>query len=263
MGIQIQQGSVNTASLGPPGLTIGIIPPIPQVLNGDPTSIGGLVGTASYGPVNTAVAGTLAALQAAFGPQINRMGDLVTAAAATNQQGVNSFIGVRVTDGTDTAATAKFGISGAAYAALFAARETGSAGNIFTIVFQKSAYPAAYKAVLTSGIGAPEVFDNITTASPGAFWTALVNAVNNGTGLTRGRSAFFVASLGTNTTATIPALVNGVSAALTLTGGTDGVTFGTGTLMNAQIGVNGAAGSRTGMYVLTGSGASAATLVDA
>ena len=48
----IQQGSVNTTSLIVPDLYVQIVPPQNLVLNGVPTNVLGVVGTASWGPVN-------------------------------------------------------------------------------------------------------------------------------------------------------------------------------------------------------------------
>ena len=47
-----QQGSVNTTSLIVPDLYVQIVAPQNLVLNGVPTDIVGVIGTASWGPVN-------------------------------------------------------------------------------------------------------------------------------------------------------------------------------------------------------------------
>lgn len=256
MGIVVQQGSVNTAALVDPGLYIGIIPPQPTLLNGVPTNIAGFVGNASYGPVNTPMPWQdYASFSQTFGPLLNRTGDLGTHVSIAVQQGCANGYAVRVTDGTDVAATGKFGISSMIYAVLLTAKYTGSAGNGFTATIKASQYPGAMQLVLTSGLGTPEVFDNLPVATPGGFWAAIVNAVNNGTSTTRPKSSYFLATIGTNTTATVPT----AGTVLTLTGGTDGVTSLTNSV---YIGTDGVAGVRTGMYALRGTGCSAAALCD-
>jgi len=47
----VQQGAINTTSLIVPGLYVQIVPPQNLVLNGVPTNIIGIVGTATWGPV--------------------------------------------------------------------------------------------------------------------------------------------------------------------------------------------------------------------
>jgi hypothetical protein len=256
MGINVQQGAVNTLALTVAGLYIGIIPPAPTSLNGTPANIAGFVGNASYGPVNTPIPWSdYGSFQAAFGSLVNRFGDLGTAVSIAVQQGANQGYAVRVTDGTDTAATGKFGISGSNYAVMLTARYSGSAGNAFTATVGASQYPSALKVTLTTGLGAPEVFDGITTSSTLAFWTALAAAVNSGNSGLRPRSNYFLAATGSNTIATIPA----PGTTLTLSGGTDGVSALTS---GSYVGTDGVAGTRTGMYALRGTGVSVAALVD-
>jgi hypothetical protein len=147
------------------------------------------------------------------------------------------------------------GISGSNFAVLLTARYSGSAGNAFQLAVLASQYPNAVKVQLTSGLAQPEIFDNITNATSAAFWAALVSAINSGNSATRPRSAYFVATAGTNTSATIPA----TSTTFTLSGGADGVTSISST---DYVGVDGTAGTRKGMYALRGTGAATATLVD-
>ena len=47
----VQQGSINTTALVVPDLYVQIVPPQNLVLNGVPTNVVGVVGTASWGPV--------------------------------------------------------------------------------------------------------------------------------------------------------------------------------------------------------------------
>lgn len=99
-------GAINPTSLIVPGLYVQIVPPQLVLLNGVPTNMVGLVGSASWGPVNSPTPfGTMAQYAAQFGPVIARTFDMGTAAALAVLQGAQNFVGVRVTDGTDVAAT--------------------------------------------------------------------------------------------------------------------------------------------------------------
>src|ERR1700742_1385068 len=102
-----RDGTVNLAGLVNPGAYIDIIAPIPQIAS-VPTNIEGLVGVGSWGPVGAQkFFSTPADCSGIYGdPQIRNF-DLPTHVAAASQVGsAIAFCGVRVTDGTDTAATA-------------------------------------------------------------------------------------------------------------------------------------------------------------
>lgn len=103
----VQQGALNTTALVVPDLYVQIVPPQNLVLNGVPTNRIGVVGSASWGPVNQpTVIGTMANYARTFGPVMNRVFDMGTQVATAVQQGASDFRCVRVTDGTDTAAVA-------------------------------------------------------------------------------------------------------------------------------------------------------------
>ena len=102
----VQQGSINTTALIVPDLYVQIVPPQVTLLNGVPTNVLGVVGTATWGPVNSpTLIGNMAMYAQTFGAIQNRTYDMGTAVAVAVQQGANNFRCVRVTDGTDTAAT--------------------------------------------------------------------------------------------------------------------------------------------------------------
>src|ERR1700761_181619 len=129
----IQQGSVNTTALVVPDLYVQIVPPQNLVLNGVPTDIVGVVGTASWGPVDQPViVGSMADYASSFGPIIARTGDMATQVATAVQQGAQNFRCVRVTDGTDAAAVIPFGGMGTQTAISFVASSTGSFANQFS-----------------------------------------------------------------------------------------------------------------------------------
>lgn len=271
MGINVNQGPVNTLALTVPGLYIGVVPPQPTTLNPTPANTIGLIGNASYGPVNTPIPVTdYASFVQNFGNLNNRFGDLGTAVAIAIQQGANNIYCVRVVDNNTTAhtetpsaaaATAYYGYSSPNYALLLTAKYTGTAGNNFTATIGASQYPNALKVTLATGLAAPEVFDGITNASAVAFWTALANAINNGTNVTRPRSNYFLASLGTLTSTAIPAVGNVVTLG-TGSGATPGADGITNLSAFDYLGQDGVAGTRTGMYALRGTGCAAAGIMD-
>jgi hypothetical protein len=102
-----QSGQLNTTALAVPDLYIQIVPPSVRLLNGVPTNVAGVVGTATWGPVNSPVPfSTYDDYVRRFGPLQARKYDMGTIVAAAVLQGnAVQFRGVRVTDGTDAAAS--------------------------------------------------------------------------------------------------------------------------------------------------------------
>src|SRR5580704_16499087 len=94
-------GALNTAALVTPGVYVKKIPPQTRYINGVPTNILGLVGVGSWGPVNSAVL----AQGDTFGVVTFRKYDLATALSISSQVGANDVMAVRVSDGTDIAAS--------------------------------------------------------------------------------------------------------------------------------------------------------------
>src|SRR5580693_6046803 len=94
-------GALNTAALVTPGVYVQKVPPQTVFINGVPTDILGMVGVGSWGPVNSAILAGLAT----FGPVTVRKYDLASAISISAQVGANNIRAVRVTDGTDAAAT--------------------------------------------------------------------------------------------------------------------------------------------------------------
>lgn len=250
----VQQGAVNTTALIVPDLYVQIVPPQNLVLNGVPTNVVGVVGTASWGPVNTpVVAGTMADYARNFGPVLARKYDMGTQVATAVQQGASGFRCVRVTDGTDTAASYAVFYANGAYPVLLSARYSGSLGNQIGVAIGAGAQAGTWRLTLSLPGQMPEVFDNLAASTPAAFWTGLVNAVNQGTGPLRGPSQLCVASLGAGTATTPAALTNQY-----LMNGTDGAAG-----IWAQSLVGSDALPRKGMYALRGQGCSLAVLADA
>lgn len=242
----VQYGQVNTTALIVPDLIVQIIAPQVAQLNGVPTNVAGFVGTATWGPVNSpTIIGSMADYARNFGAIQNRTYDMGTAVAAAVLQGANNFRCVRVTDGTDTAATVVVQTS----CITFTAKYTGTLGNSVTVQVAPGSAASSYKAIVALPGQTPEVFDNIT-GSGNALWVNMAAAINSGQVGARGPSNIIIATAGAGTTA--PA-----TATYSLTGGTDGATTITGTTL---VGVDTI--PRKGMYALRGTGASVAALVD-
>lgn len=243
----VQQGSINTAALVIPDVYVQIMQP-PIVINGLPTNVLGVVGTASWGPVNSPViVGDLRAAVLNFGSPNARKYDLVTGIWAAALQGANNFRAVRVTDGTDVAAS----IAVLTNCITFTAKYTGTLGNQLQVSTAPGSKANTQKVTVALPGYVPEVFDNLGAGLSGnALWVAIASAINNGTDPTRGKSDLVVASAGAGVTA--PA-----TASYTLTGGTDGATTITGSVLIGQDTV-----PRKGMYCLRNTGASVAFLAD-
>ena len=241
-----QLGQLNTTSLIVPGTYVQIVPPAVTNINGVPTNVLGVVGTATWGPVNSpTIIGGMAAYAAQFGAIQNRKYDMGTAVAAAVLQGAANFRCVRVTDGTDVAAS----VVVQSTCITFTSKYTGTLGNTATVTIAAGTAASSSKVTVAMPGYVPEVFDNIT-GSGNALWVAIAAAINNGTSGLRGPSQLITAAAGAGTTA--PTLTS-----YTLTGGTDGTTTITSSVL---IGVDTV--PRKGMYALRATGTSVAMLAD-
>lgn len=250
-----QLGQLNASALSVPGLYVQIIPPKNRYINGVPSNILGLVGVGSWGPLNSPiVAGDLPQTIAAVGLPTNRARDLATAVAVAVVNNANNFRLVRVSDGTDVAATAalKDTAGTPATGATLTGYYTGTLGNSITAQITAGNAANTYNLTIqnTAVNGLPEIFTNIA-GSGATFWTNLVAAVNNGQGLLRGPSQLVTATIGAGIAAP------NTSTTYTLSGGTDGTSSVSDTTL---VGTDGL--TRTGMYALRSSGAQVGTLVD-
>ncbi len=250
----VQQGTINTTAIVVPDLYVQIVPPQNLVLNGVPTNVLGVVGSASWGPVNQpAIVATMSDYAGTFGPIMVRKYDMGTQVATAVQQGASNFRCVRVTDGTDTAATYAVFYADGAYPLALTARYTGTLGNQIGIVLSAGSQAGTWRLTLAVPGLTPETFDNVAAPTPAAFWTNLANAINLGNSTLRGPSQLVVASLGT-ATATAPTTLSNQS----LFGGTDGADgVSAATLVGQSV------LPLTGMYTLSGQGCSIALLADA
>lgn len=100
-------GQQNLATLTVPGVYGDIILPTPFLV-GTPTNIEGLVGVGSWGPLNSIIPGSKPNdVALAIGPPVIRPYDIASYVAASSMVGGSiGYFMVRVSDGTDTAATA-------------------------------------------------------------------------------------------------------------------------------------------------------------
>jgi len=244
-------GQLNTAALTAPDLYVQIVPPQTLFINGVPTDILGMVGVGSWGPVNSAILAGLAT----FGNVTVRKYDLASAISISAMVGANNIRAVRVTDGTDTAATGNLvdtagsPVTGAILTAFY----TGIVGNTLSAAITAGTQTGTYKLTISRPTYVSEVFDNIP-GSGATFWNNLVSAVNTGQTGFRGPSQLCVATRGSSTA------TPNTSATVALAGGTDGASGVTDTTLVGADGVT--ASARTGMYALRSSGAQVLNMID-
>lgn len=243
-------GALNLAALIVPDLAVVVLPPDLAEINGVATNVLGVVGSASWGQKNSPVAfSDLAGGSREFGNLNARKYDLMTQVAAARVNGAADFRGIRVTDGTDAAASAVIGANGLTCTSIY----TGSKANGDQVRIDAGSQANSYKVTILRADRTPEVFDNVAAGlAANAIWVAIAAAINNGVSGLRGKSELIVATAG----ASVTAPVAGVT--VSLSGGTDGAT---GVTASHLIGVD-TSGARTGMYALRNSGASIALLAD-
>lgn len=248
---QYTQGGSNPAAQAVPDLLVNVQPPPAAALPGAPSNLIGIVGSASWGPVNSpAVFSDPAGAVATFGTMNNRKHDLVTAATAAMLQGANAFVGVRQTDGTDVAAS----VVVQSTCITLTAKYTGSRGNGLQATIAAGTAASSWKVTLSMPGLPPETFDNLT-GSGNALWLAMAAAINSGQSAARPKSQLVTATAGVGTTTP-------TAATLSFTGGTDGATVGSSQVNSTKlVGTDGT--TRTGMYALRGTGHAIMVLADA
>jgi hypothetical protein len=232
---------------------VQIVAPQNLVLNGVATNVLGVVGSAAWGPVNQpVVVGTMADYAAGFGPIMVRKYDMGTSVATAIQQGAANFRCVRVTDGTDAAASTAIGLVNGSFALMLSALYSGSLGNSITVSLAPAPAAGQWQATIAMPGMVAEVYANLAAPSSAVFWQNLANAINLGNGPLRGPSQVVVATLGT-ATATAPASF----ASQALAGGSDGAAGVTGAMLIGQDAL-----PRTGMYALRSQGCGIGVLAD-
>lgn len=229
-----QIGQINTTALQVADVYVQIVPP-QFLLNGVPSNILGLVGTATWGPVNQAViVGDSNQFSQRFGYYKARKYDMGTHAFIAFQQGASAMKCVRVTDGTDVAAS----VAVQTNCITFTSKYTGSAGNGIKVTISPGS-KASTKQIKVGMPGlVPELFDNIGAGLSGnALWVAIAAAINSGLSNARGPSEIIVATAGAGVTAP-------TDTTHSLSGGTDGDAVDTSDILGVDT------FPRTGMYAL-------------
>jgi hypothetical protein len=205
-------GQQNLAALSVPGLYTDIILPTPLLL-GTPTNIEGLVGVGSWGPVGALIPATEvsdAALSIGY-PQIRTYDIASHIAAATQVGGAIGFYCVRVTDGTDTAASAAILDAAAGTGVTITGKYTGSLGNGIQVSIQNGTLANSYLAVVAFPGMPPEQINNIPSGAKNATGSVLftANPLTTTTITIGGTSVEFITSGATgseiNIGATLPA----------------------------------------------------------
>src|SRR6185437_5747821 len=214
-------GQQNLSALTVPGVYVDIIPPRPNLV-GQPTNNVGLVGVASWGPVGgvTLVSNpTDAAVK--IGVPVIRTYDMATyVAAASNVGGAAIYNCVRVSDGTDVAATATIQTSCLTLTGLY----TGTLGNQIRFSMAQGTATGSFMASIAFPGAAPEIFNNIGQGISNPQTTA-------GTGYTAVPSvalaySFASATNPNNVTPAVRATLTAVSATVGSTSGCSGFAIG-------------------------------------
>lgn len=272
-------GSVNLAGLSVPGVYGDIILPTPFIV-GTPTNIEGLVGVASWGPVDSLIpASQVADAALAMGPPVNRQYDIMShIEAATQVGGEIGFLCIRVTDGTDSAASGSILDAAGGTGLTITAKYTGTLGNQITVSIQDGALANSYLAVVSFPGLAPAQFMNvpsgaanasgyitfttnptIVTANAGATWTTGVAVITMASAMPStivpGMDVFDTTNskhIGTVLTASGTTLTLTANAAFASQGSSDSLTFAPQVSLGGSV-VKFVATSPTGLQVLLGS----------
>jgi hypothetical protein len=200
-------GSVNLAGLSVPGVYGDIILPTPFIV-GTPTNIEGLVGVASWGPVDSLIpASAVSDAALAMGPPVDRTHDIVShIEAATQVGGEIGFLCIRVTDGTDSAASATITDANGGTGLTLTAKYTGTLGNQITCSIQYGALANSYLAVISFPGLAPAQFMNVPSGAANA--SGYITFTQNPVIVTAAAGASFTTSSSTITmAASLPATV--------------------------------------------------------
>ncbi len=220
MGTIISSNQFSPSNLAAPGLFIVNKPP-PSFIPGVATNVAGIIGTASWGPLNAPVPiGSPQESTTKFGgigvAALSDVHDLCTDVAISMMQGPLSLWCVRVSDGTDVAAkitlydTETTPVAGIVVSGLY----TGIAGNNISVTITAAPATGYFNVTINGFPGTQsEVYPNLPSTG---FWQALANAISQGIQGVRGPSSL-VATSGVDTSATTPAV-----GTFALTGGTDG-----------------------------------------
>jgi hypothetical protein len=176
-----QAGQLNLAGTLAPGVYTQVVAP-PAVVRGASTNGLGMVGVASWGPVNSpTVIGSPQMAALMLGPVTVRRSDLATAMAIAFGLGQQNNTAVRVTDGSDTAATCALKDGSAVTGATLTGFYTGSVGNTLQATMAAGTKPSTFKCTVSLPGFTSEVYDNLGvgiipgTTTPGTGYTSVPN----------------------------------------------------------------------------------------
>ncbi len=172
-------GQFNLAALNVPGVYVDVIPPSPNIV-GVPTNIEGIVGVGSWGPLNTPIPISKPADAATkIGTPLVRSRDLATYVwAGTQVGGAVGYYAVRVSDGTDTAASAVIQTN----CITLTAKYSGSLGNSIIYTAANGSQAGSYLVTLSFPGVNPEQYNNIglgvgsVTTVAGTTYTSVPSA---------------------------------------------------------------------------------------
>ncbi len=174
-----QAGQLNLAGQLPPGAYVQVVAP-PPVVQGIASNGLGQVGVASWGPVNSAYSvGSPQIAGLSLGPVTNRKYDLATAMAIAFALGQTSNVAVRVTDGTDTAATSALKDGAATTGVTLTGFYTGVVGNTLQATMANGTKPGTFKCTVALPGYLSEIYDNLGvgvipgTTTPGTGYTSV------------------------------------------------------------------------------------------
>lgn len=209
-------GQQNLSALTVPGAYGDIILPTP-FLFGLPTNIEGLVGVGSWGPLNSIIPvskPTDCAL--AIGPPVIRNYDVATYVSASSQVGgAIGYLCVRVSDGTDTAASAAILATGGATGMTLSGKYTGKLGSQIQFSIQNGSAANTYMGNVVFPGMVPEQFNNVPGPTPATDTITFTgNPSPSDTVTVAGTLITFVASGATGNQVNIATTVGNTAAAL-------------------------------------------------
>lgn len=220
---------LNLSALQVPGVSVDIITPKPNLL-GVPTNVVGLVGVGQWGPLNSLIAVSQPSDCAlSVGSPVVRNYDIASHVwAATQVGGAIAFNCVRVSDGTDTAAT----LTVQSTCLTITGKYTGTLGNLIKYQAQAGTMAGTYAFIIYFPGSAPQYFNNIGMGIGSIATTA-------GTGYTSVPTASTTAAptgvIGNRNAIVNPAL--SIIGTPTITGGGGGNGYLNGDILNLPGGV--------------------------
>src|SRR5258708_7632815 len=156
-----QMGPLNLAGTLAPGVYTQVVAP-PAVVRGVSTNGLGQIGVASWGPVNSpTVIGSPQMAALMLGPVTVRKSDLATAMAIAFGLGQQNNTAVRVTDGSDTAATCAVKDGSAVTGVTLTGFYTGVVGNTLATTMAAGTKPATFKCTVALPGFTSEEYDNL------------------------------------------------------------------------------------------------------